>query len=284
MICQTRSTSVHESPTNALKYVCTSNGTRYEAYAFTYHHYATATNTVAVTVEPHSTQVVAALNMTTTEDGIEIAPPKPPAQMQKEAEQDGWFSIWHEFSWWYPWYRLHTKIHINPTMDIGFNPLLPGSETFDWNGLEFFKSLAEGVLTEIALDIGVFFDAYIFARKTSLTNPILGAVLETIKLGVQAGLMFLFDWATRGPKVLGSAIGSLLMGLLAIKVDIAKAFVDTLVRLCGWVSSAMQRLLTTLMDLLRFEQLIGRWWVDAIEIGGDFLLGGLGILRYGGWI
>jgi hypothetical protein len=27
--------------------------------------------------------------------------------MQQEAEQNGALSVWHEFSWWYPWYRIH---------------------------------------------------------------------------------------------------------------------------------------------------------------------------------
>jgi hypothetical protein len=74
------------------------------------------------------------------------------------------------------------------------------------------------------------------------------------------------------------------MGFLAIKVDIAKAFVDALIRLCRWVASAMMRLFTLLMDILRVEQLISRWWIDAIEVFGDFTLGGLGIARYFGYI
>jgi len=65
-------------------------------------------------------------------------------------------------------------------------------------------------------------------------------------------------------------------------VDIAKAFIDTLIRLCKWVGSALMNLFTILLDILRVEQLISRWWMDAIEISADFLLGGLGIIRYFG--
>jgi len=57
--------------------------------------------------------------------------------MQQEAEQSGWLTTWHEFSWWYPWYRLHTKFTMNNAIiHIGFNPVLPGGEIVEYSGLE----------------------------------------------------------------------------------------------------------------------------------------------------
>ncbi|MEM4733881.1 MAG: hypothetical protein QXD70_05070 [Candidatus Bathyarchaeia archaeon] len=47
----------------------------------------------ALTVEPQSTSLFMAN--------------KTPEQLQAEAEQSGWLTIWHEFTWWYPWYRCH---------------------------------------------------------------------------------------------------------------------------------------------------------------------------------
>lgn len=38
---------------------------------------------------------------------VEAPPPKTPEEMQAEAEQEGWLQIWHEFTWYYPWYRFH---------------------------------------------------------------------------------------------------------------------------------------------------------------------------------
>jgi hypothetical protein len=75
--------------------------------------------------------------MTETENGVEIAPPKTPEQMQQEAEQSGWLRVEPEFSWWFPWFRLHYKLDVNlpqgnPKMDYGWSPL-PLGESSDAN-------------------------------------------------------------------------------------------------------------------------------------------------------
>lgn len=92
------------------------------------------------------------------------------------------------------------------------------------------------------------------------------------------------EWADRGIKLLGSGVGSILMALLAVKVEIAEAFINALIRLCKWVASAMMRLFNVLMEILKVEQLISRWWIDAIEVGGDFALGVLAFARYLGYV
>lgn len=45
--------------------------------------------------------------------------------MQKEAEQGGWLSVYNEFSWWYPWYRLHfvAVVANESVLDVGLSPL-----------------------------------------------------------------------------------------------------------------------------------------------------------------
>jgi hypothetical protein len=246
------------------------NGTDYAVCTTIQYGYKPSSNSTMLTVEPQATQV--------------MQPTKTPEQMQKEAEQSGWFRVEPEFSWWYPWYRLHVKVNINPMIDIGFNPILPGGETWLWDGLEFFEGLTEEVISDILLDVSGLFSAYLIARKLSIVNPALGLALEIAKLAAQSILLYTSDWQTRGTRLLGSSIGSIMMGLLAINMNIAKTFVDTLIRLCKWVSSAMMNLFTILMNILSVEQLISRWWMDAIEISGDFLLGGLGIVRYLGGI
>ncbi|MFX0203046.1 MAG: hypothetical protein ACFFCW_43640 [Candidatus Hodarchaeota archaeon] len=92
------------------------------------------------------------------------------------------------------------------------------------------------------------------------------------------------EWATRGIKLVGSGIGSILTGLLATKVEIAEAFVNALIRLTKWVASAMMILFNSLMHILKVEQWISRWWIDAIEMGLDFLLGGMAFARYAGYL
>ena len=238
----------------------------YASYTATYCGCKPASNATWLTVEPQGTEVVR-----TT---------KTPEEMQQEAEDSGWLSTWHEFTWWYPWYRLHIKISINPVVDVGFSPLLPGGETWLWDGLEIFAGLTEEVLSDIILEIVGLFSAYLVARKLSIANPVLGVALEIAKVVAQGLPLYMSDWETRGIKLLASSIGSILMGLLAIRVDIARAFIDTLIRLCKWVGSGLMNLFTTLLDILRVEQLISRWWMDVIEISADFLFRGLGIIRY----
>jgi len=260
---------------NALNYThndTAPDGTEYPLCTTLYYYgYKPSANTTILTVDPKSTQLT-----TTT---------KTPEQLQAEAEQSGWLSFWHEFSWWYPWYRLHVKINVNPTIDIGLNPILPGGETYFWDGLEFFQGLTEEIITDIMLDIVGLFTAYFVARKFSFFNPAVGVLMEIAKFFVQLGLLVLSpEWANRGVKLLGSGIGSILMALLAIKVEIAEALVNALIRLCKWVASAMMRLFTVLMEILKVEQLISRWWIDVIEVAGDFALGVLAFARYLGRI
>lgn len=72
----------------------TPDGTEYAVCTtIQYFSYKPTSNTTWLTVEPQSTQVM----MST----------KTPEEMQAEAEDEGWLSIWHELSWWYPWHTLH---------------------------------------------------------------------------------------------------------------------------------------------------------------------------------
>jgi hypothetical protein len=57
-----------------------------------------------------------------------IAAVKTMDQMQKEADSSGWFRVDTEWSWWYPWFRLHYKLDVNlpqgnPKLDYGWSPL-----------------------------------------------------------------------------------------------------------------------------------------------------------------
>jgi hypothetical protein len=76
----------------------TLNATDFEGNSYTvcstfYSYYKPSANVTTFVVEPQVTE---------TETST-----KTPEQLQQEAQDSGWLSIYSEFSWWYPWYRLH---------------------------------------------------------------------------------------------------------------------------------------------------------------------------------
>jgi hypothetical protein len=84
--------------------------------------------------------------------------------MQQEAEQGGWLSTWHEFSWWYPWYRLHyigkyggetvidVGIAIFPWADTGYFPDSQLKRKTDEWFMKVLWNVIQGIaVTEFAL-------------------------------------------------------------------------------------------------------------------------------------
>jgi hypothetical protein len=82
-----------DEPCSATAYALTPNGTEYAICTTIQFSYKPAGNMTSITVEPQATQVT--------------VPTKTAEQMQAEAEDSGWLTVWHEFTWWYPWYRFH---------------------------------------------------------------------------------------------------------------------------------------------------------------------------------
>ena len=109
---------------NLTGYAFLPNGTRYAVCTtLQYFSYKPSANSTWLTVEPQ-----AAYAMTAN---------KTPEQLQQEAEQSGWFKVDPEFSWWFPWFRLHYKLDVNlpqgnPRLDYGWSPL-PFGETSEAN-------------------------------------------------------------------------------------------------------------------------------------------------------
>ena len=100
----------------------TQHGTEYAACTTTFYGFKPASNTTTITVEPQTSNV-----MTTT---------KTPEQLQQEAEDSGWLTTWHEFTWLYPWYRMHVCFNVSGAkIDVGFNPVLPGGITAETESL-----------------------------------------------------------------------------------------------------------------------------------------------------
>jgi hypothetical protein len=142
-----------------------------------YSQYKPAANTTLLTVEPQAAQ--------------ETQPYKTPEEVQQEAENSGWFSIWHEFSWWYPWYRCHLVVNATLSqgvlwMDYGWTPLpsLPPLPPFLQGPTFECNDVAASVLNQIAID--VLFDlvkGYITAKLIQhgaavlLGKTLIGAVV-----------------------------------------------------------------------------------------------------------
>jgi hypothetical protein len=250
----------------------TLNATDLEGNSYTicstfYSYYKPSANVTTFVVEPQATSTQ--------------TPAKTPEQLQQEAQDSGWLSVYSEFSWWYPWYRLHVKIHINPTIDIGFNPILPGGETHNWDGLEKFEAVTAEALEDVGIDLAGMFAAYVTAKTTSIINPAVGVLIESVKLGV--ALVFLYnDWDNM-VAVGATALVSIVMGLVVISTDVAG---DFLLAVCGLIvgsaASALQWICDQLLHVVCVSMLITRWWIDALEVIFDWIVGGLALAHYCG--
>lgn len=136
----TYTVSVSYNGTNAVSVSATSitlGGSNYAMCTTIQYSNKPCSNSTVLTVDPQSTQAT--------------IPTKSSQEMQQEAEQSGALTIWHEFSWWYPWYRCHLRINCTLPqgqlcMDYGWT-FLPFGQTFECN------EVAALVLNEIASDV-----------------------------------------------------------------------------------------------------------------------------------
>jgi hypothetical protein len=122
----------------------TPNDTEYAICATILYGFKPSSNMTSLTVEPQATEV-------TTQT-------KSPEEMQQEAQQSGWFRVEPEFSWWYPWFRLHYKLDVNlpqgnPNIDYGWS-LLPFGESYNANNI---------VLANVLNDASDGTDPYVLA-------------------------------------------------------------------------------------------------------------------------
>jgi len=234
-----------------------------------YFPYKPTSNTTTLTVEPQSTQV--------------IRTTKTPEQLQQEAEDEGWLSIWHEFTWWYPWYRMHVKININPMIDVGFNPILPFGETYQWEGLEIFAEVLAEFIEELVIDIGVLFLEYIVAKGLSMA-PItwVPAAIALTAKGLTQGWLLWNDWNNQA-KMLAVSLVNFAMGLIALRTSIGVAFINALFNIVYAPTISALYLLQNKLTAVEPIQHI-RTWIDGLEIGMDFSFGVTALARFLGWI
>jgi len=135
--------------------------------------YKPASNTITLTVEPKSTTAT--------------TPTKTPEQMQEEAEDSGWLTTWHEFTIWYPWYRLHFVYWGSPIVqfDVGIS-LLPfgDSITYAETFVQKIMSLLPRVIWAIT---GGMASAEFFALLVSSSGPYAFAAALAASIALKVG-------------------------------------------------------------------------------------------------
>jgi len=190
----------------------------------------------------------------------------------------------HEFTWWYPWYRMHIKINMNPTIDVGFNPILPFGETYQWEGLEIFAEVLAEFVEELAIDIGILFLEYIVAKGLSMV-PItwVPALIALTAKGLTQGWLLWNGWNNQA-KMLAVSLVNFAMGLIALRASIGVAFINALFNIVyAPTMSALYLLQNKLITAVEPIQHI-RTWIDGLEIGMDLSFGVTALARFLGWI
>jgi hypothetical protein len=199
-----------EDAANVTVYGYTPNGTRYPVSTTIYYGLKPSVNSLSLTVEPPKTEVKTAPkdmlqgNVTATQASVIVPPQKTPEQIEREAQQKGWMRVEPEFSWWYPWFRLHLKLdaytpHGNPNVDYGWS-CLPWGESYKANDktiAEMFNDIADELERDMLIDcmVGVFIQfgvAIVLGRTLIGTAVAIGTYLaysslRTIQLFLTSG-------------------------------------------------------------------------------------------------
>ncbi|MGB8780028.1 MAG: hypothetical protein WCD81_05195, partial [Candidatus Bathyarchaeia archaeon] len=203
-----------DNPSNATAYDNTLDGSSYAECTTTQYCYEPSTNTTALTVNPQSTQAT-----TATET---------PKQMQQDAKSNGCLSVYSEWSWWYPWYRLHFKITISDptTIDVGVS-FLPGGSTQSSKGLGIFNQLDEEFVKSFVIDTGTLMGEYALAKIGFWFGQpwvVAGAFVAEV---AEDGFILGYFW-NNGGELLAFGIVNIIMGLLATQGNFAASFLNLL--------------------------------------------------------
>jgi hypothetical protein len=133
-----------DQPANATAYDNTLGGTTYAECTTVQYDYEPSTNTTVLTVNPQSTQVT--------------TPTETPQQMQEQAEQNGTLRVCSEWSWWYPWYRIHYVCAYNTTMHVDYGlAVLPFANSLSYTNsfkqtmFNFMPKMLTSIATSICL-------------------------------------------------------------------------------------------------------------------------------------
>ena len=102
-----------QQPLNATAWAKTLDGQDYATCTTIQFGYRPSCNSTLLMVEPQATDTATSK--------------KSPEEMKEEMLGIGWLKVWHGFSWWYPWYRLHINATIEGAawVHVAFNPVIP---------------------------------------------------------------------------------------------------------------------------------------------------------------
>lgn len=188
------------------------NGTRYAVCTTIQFGYKPSANSTILTVEPQATHAE--------------TPTKTPEQMQKEAEQNGTLRIWHEFSWWFPWYRIHfVSVYKGiDQYDQGISPLPLVGATLACSGmfLNIMRDLWSLAIWPVAVAVAT---AEFTALLASNAGPIGFVTALLVSIGTK-GLSLIANWNSVNG-LAGAFIGcifSTVMGILQWTWDFVANF------------------------------------------------------------
>lgn len=189
-------------------------GHPYAACTTTQYGYMPAGNGTALTVWPQSTDA-STMNETS-------------AQMQQNAQNSGWLSIYNEWSWWYPWYRLHFKITVSDptTIDAGVS-LFPGGSTQSSNNVTIFNQFNEQFVESFVTDSITLMGSYALAKIGFWGGqPWISAIFLAIEL-CEDIIILRSQWNDKG-EILAFAIVNIIMGFVATQGGFVQSFLNLL--------------------------------------------------------
>jgi hypothetical protein len=231
-----------DEPCSATAYALTPNGTEYAVCTTIQYGFKPISNNTWLTVEPQSTQV-----MTTT---------KTPEQLQQEAEDSRWLSTRHEFTWWYPWYRLHLNMSTAPPIELVFAPFALDMNVKIYDEQDFAQKL------EDAFDIGYDLAWGIIAGHIAaeIAARILGksSILALfLAIGINAGVQVALAYAANAnQKTARTWLISFFASLISAGgTAVVNLFTGTLLK---WMTSIVKRLTGTVCHVFN------SWWGSGL--------------------
>jgi hypothetical protein len=262
-----------DTASTATATMTTLNGTSYNVCTTTQYNTGTAvgyepsSNSTAITVTPQTT-----IGATTL---------KSPEQMQAYAKSKGGLSVYPEFSWWYPWFRLHFKITISDpaTIDAGVS-LLPGGSTQSSLGLDIFSQLNTQFVESFVIEGGSLVVWYTLAKMGFWSaQPWVSLGAFIVEAGIDGAMLWSY-WNSKGA-LLAFAIVNIIIGLFATQGNFAEAFLNLLNMVNTAVMAALM-LMTTGMIATGGPFLPSP--VNPIQVGLSFTFAAVALLHWAGLI
>ena len=207
---------------NATAHASMPDSTSYAVCSTVQYGFKPAVNSTVLRVSPPSTEAT--------------QPTKTPEQMEQEAKQSGWLTTWHEFTWWYPWYRIHYVSLYSGSMefDLGMS-VLPFADTIQYaeSLLQRIPELLPRVVWTIAATIaGAEFTALV---ASSYAGPIGFVAALAISLSTKLGTLYINSNSIDG--LISAYIGSLFATVLGLVRMMSYRLVADLIKLLSGIIS-----------------------------------------------